>query len=178
VSDPSPSRRLRGSEVLDDPLVRELLDARLVGVLATFDRGGTIHAVPMWFAKEEGSIAFATSSTSRKVRNVELDTRATLVVHDSRPGYEVCGAQVTGAAEVVRGDEARSIVDRVHRRYLEAAGADDPAVRAFLDSDDVALRLRPVSALTWDERESEASRVVRSAGWALPLVTTEPRPYP
>ena len=49
-------------------------------------------------------------------------------------------------------------------------------VALFLGSDDVALILRPEEAFTWDERGSEASRALREAGGALPLVPTEPRP--
>jgi hypothetical protein len=48
-------------------------------------------------------------------------------------------------------------------------------VRAFLDSDDVALLLTPTTSVTWDERDSEAAEVVRARGWGLPLVSTEPR---
>ena len=82
--------------MLADALVRELLDARLVAVLATFDRTWAIHAVPMWYAAGEDAIVLATSSRSRKVRNLERDPRATLVLHDSRPGFEVCGVSIAG----------------------------------------------------------------------------------
>jgi hypothetical protein len=50
----------------------------------------------MWYAPHDGVVLFATSSKSRKVRNLEGDPRATLVLHDSRPGYEVCGASIVG----------------------------------------------------------------------------------
>ena len=173
MSDPAPSRRLSGEDVLGDPLVRELLGARLVAVLATRDRDGTIHAVPVWFALHDRSIA--TGSRSRKVRNLELDPRATLVVHDSRPGFEVCGASLVGRVQIVRSDEARPLVDAVHARYVDEANVPSPA-RAFLESDDVALRFVPDGALTWDERASEANAALRSAGGAYPLVTTSPRP--
>ena len=53
MSDPSPSRRLEADAVLADALVRELLDAGLVGVLATLDPTHSIHAVPMWYAADE-----------------------------------------------------------------------------------------------------------------------------
>jgi nitroimidazol reductase NimA-like FMN-containing flavoprotein (pyridoxamine 5'-phosphate oxidase superfamily) len=86
-----PSRHPEAAEVLEDPLVRELLGARLIGVLATFD-DERIHAVPMWFAGAGDVVYLATGSRSRKVRNLGRDARATLVVHDSRPGFEVCGA--------------------------------------------------------------------------------------
>jgi hypothetical protein len=38
------------------------------------------------------------------------------VLHDSRPGYEVCGASLRGTVEVVRPPEARALVDLVRAR--------------------------------------------------------------
>jgi PPOX class probable F420-dependent enzyme len=175
VSTPTPSRNLLGVGVLDDPLVRDLLSARVVCVLATFD-DGRIHAVPMWFAPNGDDVLLASASGSRKVRNLERDARATLVVHDSRAGFEVCGASIAGAIDVVRGRRARPLVGRVHRRYVTERGEQLPVVREFLDSDDVASRFRPESALTWDERASDANEVLRSSGAALPLRPTHPRP--
>ncbi len=156
--------------------MRELLEARLVGVVATMDPSGAIHAVPMWYAAGEGCVVLATGSRSRKVRNLEQDSRASLVLHDSRPGFEVCGVSIAGRAEVVRGPEARALIDLVHRRYVAADAPEEAAVQDFLASDDVALRFRPESALTWDERRSPANEALRNLGGALPLVPTDPRP--
>jgi PPOX class probable F420-dependent enzyme len=171
---PLPSRLLRAGAVLADPLVRELLAARLVGVLCTGVSDGTIHAVPMWFLLAEGRIALATSSRSHKVANLEQDGRATLVVHDSRPGTEICGVSIRGRVELVRGEEGAELVDAVHARYVTAGGRALPAVAEFLASDDVALLLEPESAFAWDERANPATKALRAAGGALPLVPTSP----
>jgi hypothetical protein len=64
----------------------------------------------------------------------------------------------------------------VHRRYVSVGGEEHESVREFLDSDDVAIRFTPESALTWDERPSPASAALRESGAALPLVPTDPRP--
>jgi len=175
VSDPASSRILRGEDVVADALVRELLDAPLVAVLATFDLDRGIHAVPVWFACDDDHVVLATGSRSRKVRNLERSSGATLVLHDSRPGFEVCGASLSGRVEIVRQPEARALVDRVHRRYVEETAEADPEVAGFLDSDDVALRFRSESALTWDERGSAASARLRALGGAKALVPTSPR---
>jgi len=175
VSEPVPSSYLQGSDVLEDALVRELLGAPLVGVFATFD-DDRIHAVPMWFARDGDRICLATGSRSRKVRNLGRDARATLVLHDSRPGFEVCGASLSGRADVVTGEDARRLVELVHRRYVTPAGEGHESVREFLDSDDVAIRFTPETALTWDERPSAASAALRESGGAVPLVPTDPRP--
>ena len=167
---------LRGEAVFEDELVGELLDARLVGVLSTYDAAGFIHSTPMWYARDGRGVILATSSRSRKVRNLAADGRATLVLHDSRAGYEVCGASIAGLVEIVRRPAAGVLVDLVHRRYLDPEAAGGPEAAAYLASDDVALRFEALAAVTWDERESGAARVVRARGWALPLVSTEPRP--
>jgi len=175
MGEPTPSRVLRGADVLADALVSELVEARLVGVLSTFDPESLIHAVPLWFALHDSELVFATSARSRKVRNLAAEPRATLVLHDSRPGYEVCGASIAGTVEIVRPPAARPLVDLVHARYLADEAATDPDALAYLESDDVALRFTPSLAVTWDERGSAAASVVRARGWALPLVTTDPR---
>jgi nitroimidazol reductase NimA-like FMN-containing flavoprotein (pyridoxamine 5'-phosphate oxidase superfamily) len=175
VAGPATSKRLHGSDVLRDSFVREVLGERLVGVLATFDAERAIHAVPMWFAADDDNILLATGSGSRKVANLERDTRATLVVHDSRPGFEVCGVSIAGRIEILRGQSAEAPIERVHRRYVAKHAEQNEAVRDFLASDDVALRLGPVSAWIWDERASDASQVLRELGGAHPLTSTLPR---
>ena len=166
---------LHGPDVLRDPLVRELLEAPLVGVLATIDPDGGVHAVPLWLAEREGAIVFATNARSRKVRNLERDPRATLAVHDSRPGLEVCGASIRGRATIVRGDGAVPLIELVHRRYVAEAGLALSGVAEFLEGDDVAVVLEVESATTWDERANPATAELRASGEALPLVTTRPR---
>jgi PPOX class probable F420-dependent enzyme len=175
VSQPTPSRELRGEAVLADRLVAELLATRLIGVLATIEPDGSVHAVPMWLAPTEGAVLFATGSRSRKVRNLQRDSRATLVLHDSRPGAEVCGASLRGHVELVRGAAATPLIERVHGRYVSEQGLSLREVHEFLSSDDLALRFVPETAVTWDQRLSPAARALRESSAALPLEPTTPR---
>jgi PPOX class probable F420-dependent enzyme len=161
--------------ILAHPLVRELLQTRLVGVLATLERDGSVHAVPMWLSADGDEIVLATGSESRKLQNLERDSRATLMLHDSRPGCEVCGASLRGRVEIVRQPDAAPLIERVHSRYIAAPGLELAEVRAFLGHDDVALRFLPDVAITWDERDSDAARVLRATGTAFPLESTLPR---
>jgi hypothetical protein len=171
---PNPSRELRGGAVLADSLVQELLAARLVGVLATLEENSMVHAIPLWYASDGEAIVFATGSRSRKVRNLRREPQATLVLHDSRPGFEVCGASIRGRVELVDGDAATALIELVHRRYVTPVAERLPVAGAFLASDDIVGRLLPESAVTWDERTSAAAGELRLAGAALPLVPTSP----
>jgi len=120
-------------------------------------------------------VILATSSRSRKARNLHRDPRATLCVHDSRSGTEVCGASLRGRVEIVGGNAATELVGLVHRRYLTEAAEALPAVVEFAAYDDVALVLTPESAWTWDERLNPATEALRLAGGALPLEPTTSR---
>jgi PPOX class probable F420-dependent enzyme len=175
MSEPTPSREAHGAGVLGDPLVRELLAARLVAVLATLEADGSVHAVPMWVALDGDAVVLATGSRSRKIRNLERDSRATVLLHDSRAGAEICGASMRGRAELVRGDAAGPLIELVHRRYVSDAGLSRPEVSGFLSFDDVAVRFLPATVVTWDERASAAARVLARTGEALPLEPTTPR---
>lgn len=174
-TDPTPSRTLRGEQIMRDPLVRELVEARLIAVLSTLEPDGSIHAVPLWYADGGDAIVFGTGSKSRKVRNVRRDPRATVTLHDSRPGMEICGASIRGAVEIVEGEAARPLIEQVHRRYLTEDGVRLPEVVEFLVFDDVAFRFHPESAVTWDERQSAAVEAVRRTGGGLELVPTSSR---
>ena len=74
--------------MLNDPLVAELLEKRLVGVFATLEPDGGIHAVAIWYALDGEDVVLATGSRSRKVANLARESRASLTLHDSRPGAE------------------------------------------------------------------------------------------
>lgn len=171
-----PSRALRGDAVLADAVVSELLAARLVAVLATLEPDGAVYAAPLWFAVSDDAVVFATNAASRKVSNLLRDARANVVLHDSRPGFEVCGASLRGRVEVLAGTAATPLIDAVHRRYVSAAGLALPEVRDFLAGDDVALAFRPVAAFTWDERANPTTAALRQVEGGLPLVPTTPRP--
>jgi hypothetical protein len=80
-----------------------------------------------------------------------------------------------GRVELVRGESARPLVERVHRRYVSDVGLRLPEVRDFLSSDDVAVRFIPEAAVTWDERPSAAARALRAVEAALPLEPTTRR---
>ena len=82
---------------------------------------------------------------------------------------------IMGDAEIVRGVSASTLVRHVHRRYIDESRDVPEAVAAFLESDDVAIRFRPQSAFTWDQRETEANIALRATAGALPLVTTDAR---
>ena len=80
---------------------------------------GAPHSIPVWAILEEGRIAFFTQSRSRKARNVARDPRVALSVIDAENPYR--NAQIRGrVVEVVEGDAALEIIDRISQHYIGA----------------------------------------------------------
>ena len=133
--------------MLTDEL-RRFLGERRYAVLATHAPDGGIHLTPIWFLFEDDRFYFATSSGSRKVKNVERTSSASVVVDAREPGRERW-ASASGPVEILRNLEARSINARIRRRYLTPEALDSPIEAALAVSDDVTLGLAPTAWRSW-----------------------------
>jgi PPOX class probable F420-dependent enzyme len=97
--------------------VRPYIDDANIAHVATVLPDGAPHTVPVWVSMQGDRIAFLTSPGSRKARNLVADPRVafSIVQHD-RP---TAMAHIRGrVVEVVDGDEAWRIIDRMSDQYL------------------------------------------------------------
>lgn len=140
---------------MSDALVKQLLEGRYIASFATNYPNGSIHMVAVWFWFDGKEIYIATSSRSRKARNLEVNPNATLMI-DSRDPVASCGVTVTGSIAVLRDETSRKYNAEIHRKYLSETAIADPKVGpAFAAWDDVTVRLTPASLITWDMRQSD-----------------------
>jgi PPOX class probable F420-dependent enzyme len=161
--------RRPAAERLADPLVRELLEARLIATLATFNVDASVHLVAMWFLWADGELLVPTSAATRKAKNLRRDPRATVMVDDSRGGFDLRGATLVCRAAITEGPEALELNRRVHLKYVTERGLALEPVASYLATDDVTLRLRPVSVSSWDLRSTPQAAALAEAGEARPL---------
>jgi PPOX class probable F420-dependent enzyme len=133
-----------------DPALQELIRGRHIATFGTENGDGSIHLTAVWYLFESGSLYVATSSKSRKARNVAARPKASLMVDVRRPGAER-GVTAAGRAEVITGDQSQEMNRRIHSRYMSPAAISDPQVGpVFASFDDVTLRLNPESRIAWD----------------------------
>jgi PPOX class probable F420-dependent enzyme len=98
--------------------VRALFEGPNIGHVATLMPDGSPHTVPVWLGVEDGRIAFLTSLSSRKGRNLARDPRVAISVTAHDQPFTM--ATVRGRAEVLEGDEAWEIIDRIAHKYTGA----------------------------------------------------------
>ncbi len=159
-----PGSRGEELDVLSDPLVAELLSARLIASLATLNKDGSVHVVPMWFLWDGDALLVPTSKATRKLRNVERDDRATVMIDDSRGGFDLRGVTVVGRAEIVRDPPARTLNRRIHEKYITEEGLALQPVRDYLSTDDVTIRVHPERVSSWDLRSTDQGRALIESG--------------
>ena len=166
----SPYRRRRevkpgvDTGALADELAREILGARLIANLATFNSDGSIHLVAMWFLWDGEALLSPTHRGTRKARNLERDPRATVMIDDSKGGFDLRGVTLACEAEIVDLPASRELNRRVHLKYVTEAGLELDPVKRYLATDDVTLRLRPTKISSWDLRNTEQGRALLDTG--------------
>ena len=140
---------------MSDPLVKQLLQGRYIATLATKSANGAIHMVAVWYWSDGTHIYVATSTRTRKARNLEADSAISLMI-DSRDPANSLGVTIMGKGEPILGEASRKLNDRIHRKYLSEAAMADPKVGpVFAAWDDMTIQIDPVSVVAWDLREAD-----------------------
>jgi PPOX class probable F420-dependent enzyme len=157
VADARPRAVSRRDEIeLSPDEQRELLDSERVVVVSTIGPRGWPHSMPLWYLLRDGEVWIYTYAKSQKVRNLERDPRATLVVETGREYGELRGVMIEAEAEVHRDlDTVFEAGRELSLRYSEGASLGDDAAEALRAQarKRVAVRFRARRTATWDHRQ-------------------------
>jgi PPOX class probable F420-dependent enzyme len=160
------SRRAQITLSLEEQL--ELLESARVVVVSTNGPRGWPHSMPMWFTlREPEGEALADGppvelwiwsyAKSQKVRNLERDPRATLLVETGTEYLELRGVQIEAEAELIRDPErVLQFGKELTVRYtegIESVEGDAAAAMQAQASKRVAIRLEAKRIASWDHRK-------------------------
>jgi PPOX class probable F420-dependent enzyme len=147
----------RAEITLSEDEQRELLDAERVVVVATHGPRGWPHLMPMWYVVREGRIWVWTYAKSQKVRNLERDARATLLVETGHEYSELRGVQIEADAQVHRDlDVVFEFAKELTVRYAEGIESVEGDAAEGLKAQApkrVAIEFEPRHVATWDHRK-------------------------
>jgi PPOX class probable F420-dependent enzyme len=94
--------------------MRELLDRRAYGVLATINPDGGPQSSVIWAAYDGDDIVFSTILGRRKTRNMQRDPRVSLCVYDPADPYRT--VEVRGTVSVTT-EGGAELIDLLSRAY-------------------------------------------------------------
>jgi general stress protein 26 len=158
---------------LDDELVRQLLSDRRIASLASQNSDGSIHMVAVWYWFHNPHILVATSTRTRKARDLQSNPKVSLMI-DSRDPAASYGATIAGTARIVTGGSSREMNEQIHLKYLSSAALADPGVGpVFAAWDDATIEVTPTSVFAWDMREADrqvfGGAMEKNPDYLLPL---------
>jgi PPOX class probable F420-dependent enzyme len=112
-----------------------------VAVLATVDRQGRPHAMPIWYLYEDGVVLMSAGRGSQKHLNLERNPAATLVLDQRETPYYAL--MVRGRAEIGPPLSAeqhqrisiRYLGDEAGQRYAERTGGHDAILIRLIPED-------------------------------------------
>jgi PPOX class probable F420-dependent enzyme len=136
---------------------RELLEAERVVTVASFGPRGWPHLMPLWYVPRDGVIWIWTYAKSQKVRNLERDSRATLLIETGHEYSELRGIQIEAEATIHRDLEtvfefAKELTVRYAEGIESVEGDAAEALKAQAPKR-VAISFAPKRVATWDHRK-------------------------
>lgn len=142
---------------LSEEELRALLDSERIAVVSSLGPRGWPHSMPMWFVPREGEIWVWTYAKSQKVRNLERDPRATLLVEAGHEYSELRGAMIEAEAEIHRDFETViGFAEELTLRYAQGISSVQGDAKAALEAQApkrVAIHFKPVRTASWDHRK-------------------------
>src|SRR5215471_9915895 len=122
----------------------DLVELRLLAVLATYRRDGSVLLSPVWHEWRDGGFDVITGSHDVKAAHLRRDPRASIVICEHTPPYR--GVEVRCRARLVTA-AVGDAVTRIASRYL---GAEAGAAYAESAGDDLLIRVQPGDLRAWD----------------------------
>jgi PPOX class probable F420-dependent enzyme len=150
-----PSRR--DQIKLSDEEQRQLIEGERVVIVSSIGPRGWPHSMPLWYVPRDGEIWIWTFAKSQKVKNLERDPRATLLIETGVEYGELRGMQIEAEAELIRDvDRIVDFAKELTVRYSEGIESVEGDAAAALHSQApkrVAIHFRPRRVATWDHRK-------------------------
>jgi len=150
-----PSRR--DQIKLTDDEQHELIENERVVVVSSLGPRGWPHLMPLWYVPRQGEIWIWTYAKSQKVKNLERDARATLLIETGIEYGELRGVQIEAEAELIRDlDQIVEYGMEMTVRYSEGIESVEGDAAAGLRAQApkrVAIHFHPKRVASWDHRK-------------------------
>ncbi len=139
--------------IMNPQEIKVFLAEQKVCRMATVDKSGMPHVIPMWYVIVDGDIYVETTGTTKKVRNVESNGKVSLVVDAGEFLYDYRGVMMQGKMELVND---KALFKRFREAYAQRYfGSDEHPGYRFLTGipNRVLLKFTPERFYSWDYRK-------------------------
>lgn len=142
----------------DEELLAFLSDGAKTLQVASNDRDGYPHIVPMWFLVEDGKVVFRSFSKSQKIVNLRRNPKLSVLIESGETYDELKGVMIRGTATLID-DRATvlAIYGAIAAKYKmiggESVQLEGAALEAAFGSyaeKNTAVVVEPIKVASWD----------------------------
>lgn len=119
------------TKMSESEIARFLMQGKFTGKLATVNKDGSSHVVPIWFVLDDennkrivGNIVFTTGESSTKANNISRDKKVSICVDDQTPPFSF--VSVFGIAKIYpyKQKEVLKWATKIAGRYMGKRNAE------------------------------------------------------
>lgn len=144
---------------MSDEEVRAFLSSSKRIILTSIGPGGYPHPMPMWFGLDpDGGVRMTTFRASQKVKNLQRDSRASLLAEAGEEYAQLRGVVLYGRAQVI--DDLEVVTQTLISVSTRGEAPMGPAAREGMEkvvaksaAKRVCILLRPERVVSWDHRK-------------------------
>ncbi len=137
---------------MSDEEIWKFIETQKTIQVATINKDGTPHVMPLWFGIDAGKIVLETFTKSQKIVNLERDDRISVLFEDGDVYNELRGVAIKGRAKLIRDH------GEVHRLHMAVLARNTPEVPtdvlekavAAMVPKKTAIVIEPESFISWD----------------------------
>jgi PPOX class probable F420-dependent enzyme len=135
----------------------ELIESERIVVVSSMGPRGWPHVMPLWYVPRDDEIWIWTYAKSQKVKNLERDPRATLLIETGLEYQQLRGIQIEAEAELIPDhDRVVEFAKDLTVRYTEGIDSIEGDAAAGLEAQApkrVAIHFHPQRTASWDHRK-------------------------
>ncbi|HEY7200073.1 MAG TPA: TIGR03618 family F420-dependent PPOX class oxidoreductase [Candidatus Dormibacteraeota bacterium] len=119
--------------------------------VATLNRDGSPHLMPMYFLMVDGRVAFWTYTKSQKILNLRRDPRITVMAEEGEAYFDLRGVQIAGRAELSTDPAAvTAFGEGIFARYFGGEGENGRTYAASAAAKRTLVTVAPIRVVSWD----------------------------
>lgn len=134
--------------------VDEFLRAERTTTMCSMHPDGSIHAVAMWYAFLDGTLAIETKRKSQKIQNLRRDPRLTFLVEAGDRYENLRGVELVGRARIVEDpDPLWEFGLSMWERYVSPYSEEQRSLVEMMMHNRVVVTIDVGRVVSWDHRK-------------------------
>ena len=144
----------RDEVAMTDEEMWSFIESQKTIQVATINRDGTPHLVPLWFGIVDGDLVLETFTKSQKVKNLERDPRLTVLLESGEVYEELRGVTLYAVAELTQDvEKVHELHMAVLRRNTEFPEDALEKISRSMAHKKTGIVIKPQRSFSWDHRK-------------------------